>query len=274
MPPITTTPRRVFQALACLVILVGWCAPIVHAGSPKRNADLLTLLVKAYPAFLDRAEGNELVWKDGTRMTFDDGLGAKQFDAMLDTPDLKDMFFAPYPLGRAGLPPGPNADPGRVRFLPLFNKMYGDCSKGEVLANLVDVVWLPTKSGEKLKVTKVNGVADRLQAVSDELDKLPDSFVQYLKPSAGTFNCRVIAGTKRMSTHGHGTAIDIAVEKTDYWRWNKPERDGRIEYKNRIPWEVVEIFEKHGFIWGGKWYHYDTMHFEYRPEILAASSQN
>ena len=27
-------------------------------------------------------------------------------------------------------------------------------------------------------------------------------------------------------------------------------------------------FETHGFIWGGKWYHYDTMHFEYRPELL------
>ncbi|MEJ2663631.1 MAG: M15 family metallopeptidase, partial [Spirochaetia bacterium] len=27
-------------------------------------------------------------------------------------------------------------------------------------------------------------------------------------------------------------------------------------------------FEKYGFIWGGKWYHYDTMHFEYRPELL------
>ena len=26
--------------------------------------------------------------------------------------------------------------------------------------------------------------------------------------------------------------------------------------------------EKHGFIWGGRWYHYDTMHFEYRPELL------
>jgi peptidoglycan LD-endopeptidase CwlK len=28
------------------------------------------------------------------------------------------------------------------------------------------------------------------------------------------------------------------------------------------------VFEKHGFIWGAKWYHYDTMHFEYRPELL------
>jgi len=35
-----------------------------------------------------------------------------------------------------------------------------------------------------------------------------------------------------------------------------------------MPWEIIRIFEKHGFIWGGKWYHYDTMHFEYMPEIL------
>jgi hypothetical protein len=28
------------------------------------------------------------------------------------------------------------------------------------------------------------------------------------------------------------------------------------------------VFEQHGFIWGGRWAHYDTMHFEYRPELL------
>jgi len=27
-----------------------------------------------------------------------------------------------------------------------------------------------------------------------------------------------------------------------------------------MPQEIVDIFERHGFIWGGKWYHYDTMH--------------
>lgn len=42
----------------------------------------------------------------------------------------------------------------------------------------------------------------------------------------------------------------------------------RFKYRNRIPRKIVEIFEKHGFIWGGAWYHYDTMHFEFRPEIL------
>ena len=52
--------------------------------------------------------------------------------------------------------------------------------------------------------------------------------------------------------------------------WTKGPRDGPYRLRNRIPMEIVEVFEKHGFIWGGKWYHYDTMHFEYRPEIIGA----
>jgi len=46
---------------------------------------------------------------------------------------------------------------------------------------------------------------------------------------------------------------------------------GHIAFKNELPWEIVRIFEAHGFIWGGKWYHYDTMHFEYRPELIGAA---
>ena len=30
----------------------------------------------------------------------------------------------------------------------------------------------------------------------------------------------------------------------------------------------MEAFEKNNFIWGGKWGHFDIMHFEYRPEII------
>ncbi|MCG3705331.1 M15 family metallopeptidase [Aliarcobacter butzleri] len=56
------------------------------------------------------------------------------------------------------------------------------------------------------------------------------------------------------------------MDFSNYWQWD--EKDGKIEYKNKIPLEIVEIFEKYGFIWGGRWYHFDTMHFEYRPELL------
>ncbi len=30
----------------------------------------------------------------------------------------------------------------------------------------------------------------------------------------------------------------------------------------------VAAFEDNGFVWGGKWPFFDTMHFEYRPEVL------
>jgi len=90
---------------------------------------------------------------------------------------------------------------------------------------------------------------------------------KYLVPSAGTYNCRRIAGTDRRSMHAYAAAIDINTAHTDYWMWSKPV-DGRYPYRNRIPQAIVDVFERHGFIWGGKWYHYDTMHFEYRPELL------
>jgi hypothetical protein len=139
------------------------------------------------------------------------------------------------------------------------------------MANAVDVVWLPAKYGKKLKFSKINGAAAALQAVSNELDKLPDALIAYLKPTAGTYNCRVIAGTNRLSAHGLGVAIDISTAHAHYWRSAKPDANKHYPYHNEIPSEIVKIFEKHGFIWGGKWYHYDTMHFEYRPEIIGAA---
>ena len=89
-----------------------------------------------------------------------------------------------------------------------------------------------------------------------------------LNPVAGTYACRVIAGTERRSTHGYGIAIDLALKHAHYWRWSKPDATGVYSWRNDIPEEIVRVFEKHGFIWGGRWYHYDTMHFEYRPELL------
>lgn len=262
-----------------LAIVAGLAVVLQQPAAAQKSDEaraqrLLAVLVAAYPDFLTGYEGNVLIWKDGTRMAFDDGRGTKDFDALLDAPDLEDMFYAPYPLARGGLPPAFNRDPGRVRFQPFFDKMYGNCSKGEVAGNLVDVVWLRSRGGQKLKATRINGVAAKLQAVSDELDKLPARFTEFLVPSAGTYICRPIAGTRRISAHGFGIAIDIATARSDYWFWTKPGADGRYPYSNWVPWEIIEIFERHGFIWGGKWYHYDTMHFEYRPEIVGATKRN
>ena len=40
------------------------------------------------------------------------------------------------------------------------------------------------------------------------------------------------------------------------------------EYCDKCGILFDEHFEKHGFIWGGKWIIWDNMHFEYRPEVV------
>lgn len=218
----------------------------------------LERLLAVYPDQLKGVEGDVLVWRDGTRMPI--GKPKDGDEAALNDPDIADIFRQSYPVE---WPDGaPTTDPGRYRPAAFFAKLYGDCTKGEVERQLVPVRWLPKNGGGTVRVTKAGGVAARMQAVSDELDKLPARFLTYLKPSAGTYNCRKIAGTNLQSAHGYGIAIDISTKHADYWRWTKS------GYRNRIPQEIVEVFERHGFIWGGKWAHFDTMHFEYRPELL------
>lgn len=258
-PPLAAAPIAAAVALAVTMAMQPTGVHCAEAGAA---------LLEAYPEQLDRIDGGTLVWRDGTRMRLDDGKGEKSFEAWLSAPDIKDMLRLPYVAGSPSASPTRNDDPGRARNNAFFDHMYGDCQKGGVTKNLAEIVWLPRKFGQRLKVTRINGVDRKLQAVSAELDALPASFDSYLIPAAGTYNCRDIAGTNRKSAHGYGIAIDIAVKRSDYWRWSAGGPSGPVVYKNRIPFEIVRIFEKHGFIWGGKWYHYDTMHFEYRPELL------
>lgn len=225
-------------------------------------------LQRAYPDHIAVADGADLVWRDGTRMTLDDGHGEKPPAAWFERPDLKDMFRHPYPAGSEAVAPAREYDPGRARNAAFFDKMYGDCSKREVAAHLVDVAWLPSRSRVKLKVTGINGVAARLERISAELDALPPAFDRFLLPPAGTYNCRAIAGTNRSSAHGYGIAIDIAIRHAHYWRWSTPNNVGQPVWRNEIPMAIIAIFERHGFIWGGRWSHFDTMHFEYRPELM------
>jgi hypothetical protein len=64
--------------------------------------------------------------------------------------------------------------------------------------------------------------------------------------------------------------IDVNVNYSNYWQWDakSTKENIKLNFRNKIPLKLVKIFEKYGFIWGGNWYHYDTMHFEYRPELL------
>jgi len=248
-----------------LAMLAG-AAPLV-AQDDKVWAALDTL-VAAYPNALAGHDGKVLRWRDGTNMPVSDGVGSKTFSERLRHASIIDQFRVPYPRGRLEKPPAVDADPGRFRNTAFFAKMYGDCQKDEVSPRLRSLAWLPRAWGQSIRITSVNNVDERLRAVSAEIDALPEKIKRAAYPVAGTYNCRAVADTGQPSPHGYGIAIDLNTAFSDYWYWGQ--HGVPIVYRNRMPEEIVAIFEKHGFIWGGKWYHFDTMHFEFRPELLLA----
>ncbi len=215
-------------------------------------------LVGTYPQ-IKTCKRNHIIWHDGSSMRYDDGK-PETFEKILTQADIEDMFTHSYRNGPYKNPPK-NYDPGRYRNDTFFRKMYGNTATA-VKRHLTTINWF----GQKIQVTTVNQVDKHLRAVERDLKKLlkkHPKYKKYLTPVGGTFKWRKIAGTNRLSVHSFGAAIDISVKYSAYWRWSK----GSYKYRNQIPLQIVKIFEKHGFIWGGKWYHYDTMHFEYRPEL-------
>ena len=254
--------------LAFLLAAFAFMLPLQAAADPKLDA-----LIAAYPDRLASYTDNELIWKDGSRMPLGNAKRSRPFAEMLERAEIRDQFAIPYPLATAPFQaPATNEDPGRIRNDAFFVKMYGDCRKGEVTPRLRSISWLPKHGGGAIRATTVNGVADQLEKISLELDVLPAEMIRYLVPMSGIYNCRPIAETNRLSVHAFGAAIDINARYGNYWLWSK-RPDGNIIWRNQIPHEIVEVFERHGFIWGGRWYHYDSLHFEYRPELIALAKQ-
>ncbi len=129
--------------------------------------------------------------------------------------------------------------------------------------NVHEMIVSPLKEVE----TDILAAAERSERVKNFLKE-----IHY----AGAYNFRRIRGQQELSRHSYGVAVDIlpkgrAARKT-YWLWILEEDPEWPRYPLAKRWmppdEVVRIFEEHGFVWGGKWLDYDTMHFEYRPEML------
>lgn len=232
-------------------------------SSPDDN---VVKLLYAYPQTIySFNSSSEIVLNNGEKIKYKKG-GNKSHQELMNSSDLGDIFAYEYIKGQV-MDISKNYDPGRIRSEELLKKMYGSTAK-EVAEHLVTIIWCPNLVNLKLRITSINGVDQQLQKVSDELDQHPE-LKAYLQ-NASTFNWRLVNGTSRLSAHSFGTAIDLNPKYSNYWQWDcRCTSEGiDLKYKNRIPQKIVDIFEKHGFIWGGKWYHYDTMHFEYRPELL------
>ena len=254
-----------FWRLAAAISFIAF----LYSGTVRAfsEGDAMAALVAAYPDALLKYEGRALHWRDGTITEIFPGEEVKPFGQALRGASLLDQLRVPYPRGALETPPPVNEDPGRFRNVAFFRKMYGNCWRGEVTTKLVPVVWLPKTWNYVFRATSVNGVAEKLTAISNEIELLPQKIMRAAYPIGGAYACRTIADTGQPSMHSYGAAVDMNISMADYWYWQRPS-GGALAYRNRMPTELVEIFERNGFIWGGKWHHYDTMHFEYRPELI------
>ena len=71
----------------------------------------------------------------------------------------------------------------------------------------------------------------------------------------GCYCFRRRRGGYSLSTHAWGVAIDLDPERNQLGKkWEKN--------KGMMPEAVVEIFERYGWTWGGKWKLADAMHFQ------------
>lgn len=271
-------------AFISAIILI--CLPL--AANTQTASGVQSLCAAYNDLFRFDAFTNTIVWMDGTHLAFGSERAGLSFDEQLQTATLWDQMSIPYPRAWPTAAPAINCDPGRMRCDAFFRKMYGN-SAAKVEQNLVRVPWPAAGQGRCVRFTKVNGANKALESVGAELAKLSPTVRHYVSRPNGTFHWRVIEGTDRPSPHSYGIAIDfdISTLPNQYWRWTseakypsrtaKPSPSAGSDTIGNYPTaiftdealrQIVEIFERHGFIWGGKWYHYDIMHFEYRPELL------
>ncbi|MDR2404167.1 MAG: M15 family metallopeptidase [Spirochaetaceae bacterium] len=118
----------------------------------------------------------------------------------------------------------------------------------------------------------------RVEARIQELAKSEPEVQGWLKNlhSITGWNWRNVAGSENRSFHAYGVAVDLLMKAQagmeTYWQWTAAKgidwHSVPVEKRQNPPSGVIRAFEEQGFIWGGRWQRYDTMHFEYHPELL------
>jgi hypothetical protein len=156
--------------------------------------------------------------------------------------------------------------------------IYGGLSRREIEAQLRGIEFL----GKKISVhsdivpalRRIGSAIQKAAAQDTSEGKEIAAFLESIG-QVGGYNWREIRGSRRMSHHSWGLAIDIQPKKLSgkaiYWLWERSRNDKwmlvPLETRWMPPDPVIRAFENEGFVWGGKWALYDNMHFEYRPEL-------
>ena len=235
-----------------------------QAGDEQIAAQALAL---AYPGLSVDLDKGSVTTEAGATFPF---ASARKVTgkALLEDATLGDQFVYLYPLAFSFEErKTPFFDPGRVRNETFFRHLFFD-SRSEARKSLVKVGYKGKGATASFVVTRKHCVDVQLKAALSEIASYGAKMDRFFKKTGGGFSWRVIAGTNRLSSHSFGSAVDVNTDLGKYWKWTGA-REGQVgDYANEIPKELVGAMERRGFIWGGKWNHFDGMHFEYRPELI------
>ncbi len=194
---------------------------------------------------------------DGKTIRFEDGTALEIGSDRNRSPQLRlveatiaEQFHDRYPLQLdLEARKKPYFDPGRARNDVFFRALYFP-NKSSARASL-KLTQGPGALGAKFYMTLRRNVACQLAVALDEIAKTRYANSPIFKNVGGSFFWRKISGTDRLSAHSFGIAFDVNAQLGGYWRWSG-ETEGQVgEYDNNLPAEVVSIFERYGFIWGG-----------------------
>lgn len=239
--------------------------PLPRSGDPIEIA-----LETAYPgADLNRAAG-VFVSAEGVSVPYEDAQDVGP-QTRLRSATIGDQFHYAYPLAfDLTARRSPWQDPGRLRNDAFFRAVWFQ-DKRSARASLQPVRYPGSRARPVFQVTTKHCVHAQLSAALAEIASHGPQMDRFFQSVGGSFNWRVIAGTQRLSAHSFGISVDFNTELGGYWRWSGAAPGQAVAYTNRYPEALVRAMERYGFIWGGKWHHFDGMHFEYRPELILAA---
>lgn len=219
-------------------------------------------------------------WADGKLLTDED---------MINKDDYINFGFYNYSL--EGLPKLPKASDERTREIEenyirrinrretvnntFLNTLYDGNSARTMIKNITNMNILGYKTQLHGFIAKPLANANAEIIAISQTNAKVKNYLSSLKTVSG-YLWRVISKSSSRSYHSYGAAFDTLPRRNGgkqiYWAWTRVNNKNwyAVPYEDRWqpPEEVIKVFEKHGFIWGGKWNNYDTIHFEYRPELI------
>ncbi len=159
--------------------------------------------------------------------------------------------------------------------IAFYDALYDGRTRRRIEAHITRFDYLGKRvSVHESIVAPLKRVEARIRALAGS-DAEVERFLASVSSVEG-YNWREISDSPARSNHSWGIAVDILPrnwgKKNIYWNWVSYWNDRWMMISPDRRWTppeaVITAFEDEGFVWGGKWLLWDTMHFEYRPELL------